>query len=312
MRCITLLLVFTLLFKHVHASSLIPGEEQILDQQEIVTAVTGLIDAIDQQYLFETKRQRITTQLTQALSNGEFDGHFSFGRFKRKMEAMLVAVSHDSNFELQWRSGLTGDSSGDLLPGSVSWQKLPGDIGYISIEGDLVAKGWQKDIDRAFAASVDSRALIIDVRKAGLSSLALSHHVLSQFMPAGQPLSVITFARQSTEQMVSNGSPQAFPPALPIFIITSPFVAGPWEFVAYTLKHAERATIVGTPTMGVGYLTTTIVLSEHVKLVMANAELRHPKTDESWQGWGVLPTIYAEADRAMDVALKLAQPTQSK
>ncbi|MDG6097003.1 hypothetical protein EXU34_06060 [Alteromonas sp. ZYF713] len=305
-----LLLVFIL-----NLGGLIPGlapalaaDEPLLSEQEVQGAVTQLIAVVEKDYIRDDARQDTIELLNHALQRGELNGSVAFGRLKIKLESMLYSVSQDSNFELHWQSGLSGTSmAADELPGALQTQMLDGDIGYLAVDGDLFDEQWRAEMDKAMAFLADSKAIVIDLRSAGMSSLPLSQHFLSHFMPVGQPLSMVTFAHQQRIPLLAQPVASPVGSDKPLFIVTSPFIAGSWEFVAFTLQQADRATIVGMPTIGLGYMTTVEKLSEHLSMVMAYAELQHPQTGDSWKNSGVTPDVHTDADQAMSVALKLAR-----
>ena len=307
-KCI-LLLVFIF-----HLGGLIPAlapafgaDEPLLSEQEVQGAVTQLIRVVEKDYIREDVRQDTVELLTNALQRGELNGSFSFGRLKIKLESMLYSVSQDSNFELHWQSGLNGTLMAiDELPGALQTQMLDGDIGYLAVDGDLFDTQWRAEMDKAMAFLSDSQAIVIDLRSAGMSSLPLSQHFLSHFMPVGPPLSMVTLAHQQSTPLLAQLVASPVSTDKPVFIVTSPFIAGSWEFVAFTLQQADRATIVGMPTLGLGYMTTVEQLSEHLSMVMAYAELQHPQTGDSWKNSGVIPDVQTDADQAMSLALKLA------
>jgi len=117
---------------------------------------------------------------------------------------------------------------------------------------------------------------------------------------------MVTLAHQQSTPLLAQLVASPVSTDKPVFIVTSPFIAGSWEFVAFTLQQADRATIVGMPTLGLGYMTTVEQLSEHLSMVMAYAELQHPQTGDSWKNSGVIPDVQTDADQAMSLALKLA------
>lgn len=283
------------------------ANEPLLAKQEVHDAVTQLISAVKQEYIRDDARHDTVELLNNALQRGDFNGPFSFGRLKIKLESMLYSISQDSNFELHWQSGLNGTAmAGEVLPGALQTQMLEGDIGYLAVDGDLLDEQWQAEIDKAMAFLAGSKAIVIDLRSAGMTSLPVSQQFLSHFMPVGKPLSMVTFAHNNRTPLLAEKVTNPVDRDKPLFIVTSPFIAGSWEFVAFTLQQADRATIVGMPTIGLGYMTTVKKLSEHLSMVMAYAELQHPQTGDSWKSSGVIPDVQTDADQAMFVALELA------
>lgn len=299
----TWLLLVNLLFTALP----VQASEESLEQQEIDKAVTSLIRAVDQHYLYDDKREKIVRHMTKALESGEFNGHFSFSRLKNKLESMLFSVSKDSSFRIISRAGLSDNSetSDIIFPGAIQTQLLENDIGYLAIDGDFISDNWQTEISNAMAFLSDSKALIIDLRTAGLTSLPFSQYFLSHFIPTDQSFATLTFGHGKASQIRSTSVANPLKSDIPLYIVTSPFVAGSWEFVSYTLKQNKKATIVGMPTMGLGFMTSTTPLSEHMSLVMAYAAFHHADINESWKDSGVEPDIYSESKNAIDVTLEI-------
>ncbi|MBD3584872.1 hypothetical protein HHX48_03865 [Salinimonas sp. HHU 13199] len=289
--------------------------EQVLTSQEIDTALERLVSTIDQHYIIDENRAALTRRIHRAINNGKFDNSFTFGRFKQNVEAMLTETSGDTNFELHWRAGMTGvaEKQAEPYPGRLQWQYLDGGIGYLAIEGDMFTHKWQAEWARSIRQLADSTALIIDLRHAGLTSLSLSQHFLDYFIPAGETITGVRFARNKHTRLVARVlADNPLDNQLPVYILTSPFTAGPWEFVAYTMKHQERATLLGMPTMGLGYLTKMVALSPHLNLKLAYAEFQHPITKDNWQDWGVLPHLKCDAKNALEAAQILIEQQINK
>ena len=97
---IALSFVLTLMF----ASGSVRAQDNWLEQHEIEVALKNLIIAVEADYLFDENRALIVERLTSAINQRDFDGHYPFERFKRKLESMLFAVSKDSRFEIQLRA----------------------------------------------------------------------------------------------------------------------------------------------------------------------------------------------------------------
>lgn len=304
----TLLLSFWLILINMLITPLlVQASEESLEQQEIDKAVASLIRAVDQHYLYDEKREKIVEYLATALENGEFDGHFSFSRLKNKLESMLFSVSKDSSFRIISRAGLSDDSetSDIILPGAIQTQLIENDIGYLAIDGDFISDSWQTEISNAMAFLSESKALIIDLRTAGLTSLPFSQYFLSHFIPTDQSFATLTFGHGKTSPIRSKSVANPLKSDIPLYIVTSPFVAGSWEFVSYTLKQNKKATIVGMPTMGLGFMTSTTPLSQHMSLIMAYAAFHHADINESWKDSGVEPDIHSESKNAIDVTLEI-------
>ena len=305
----TLLIYFAFLFTSIFASFCVTADDELLSQQEVVKALNNLVVSVDKDYLHEKHREKITEQITTSLNQGDFDGHYQFHRFKRKLESLLYASSHDANFEITWRSGSESltNAPDRVFPSTIETQLLESNIGYLGIDGDLFNEHAKSDVDNAVAYLSSATAIVIDLRSAGYVDLDVAKQFLSYFVPTGKPLATLTRAHNNTSQLVASDTGFKMGEKVPIFVVTSPFVAGSWEFVAYTLQQTSKATVVGTRTMGLSYLSTTTSLSEHINLVMTYGDLRHPFTQESWKDEGVIPDIPCEATDAVTAALELVE-----
>lgn len=282
------------------------AQDNWLEQQEIEAALKNLIIAVEADYLFDDTRPLIVERLTTALNQGDFDGHYQFERFKRKLESMLFAASKDSRFEIQWRaSSLQLDANaGKIFPGTLETQWFDDGVGYLSVGGDFTYSNSQEDINEAMAYLMGAKALVIDLTDAGYIDFDVANGFLQHFVPAGQSMVTLSLAHGKT--LIIASDPDVTFDDIPVYLVTSSFLAGTWEFVGYTLQHAGQATVVGEPTMGLSTMKTTTTLSEHINVVMAYAEPLHPVTNTNHKDRGVTPDIESNANEALHKALSLA------
>ncbi len=156
-----------------------------------------------------------------------------------------------------------------------------------------------------FLADVD--ALIIDLRLAEEASLSFVLQLLSHVVPADTPLMELKFNHRletlTSSQTLGFAHLQT---EVPLYILTSSFVAGIWEFFCYSLQQLERANIIGEVTMGLSQLSKEVKVSDTTRLRMSYAEFSHPRTGESWHQEGVLPDYYFSGEAALNKARQLA------
>ncbi|OFI35504.1 S41 family peptidase [Alteromonas lipolytica] len=307
MKIATMLAMLALVISLCGTSVSAQVVEPPLPQKEVTAAINQLITLIKQDYLHQEKAEKAAEALTVALNRGEFNGHFPYGRLKIKLESILSAATGDSSFELQWHSGLSGEAlvAEENFPGAIQTRILQNGVGFLAIDGDLIDQRWQTELDVAMAGLTDVTALVIDLRSAGLTSLSLAQHFLGYFVPRGQLLAEAIFAHQQRSDLLSPGTSVPLKPGTAVYIVLSPFVAGGWEFAAYTLKHGNRATIVGMPSIGLGYMMTSKPLSEHLSIGMAYATIINPATRDNWQGEGVIPDVRCQANEAVAATMDM-------
>lgn len=283
--------------------------EPMLSEQEVDRIIVNTVRALHDTYLFPEQVGEAVSQLRHERSMGMFQRGMKFGRFRQRYEALLITATQDSGFELLERIPATLESPGIERPvtSNLTMEMLPDNVGYLAVEGDFTGADAERELSDAIGYVNGSRALILDLRRAGDTSFAVARHLASQFVAAGTPLAEVDYNSPDAPRMVHA---QAVSPGYrdrPVYILTSALVAGPWEFLCYTLKHHDAAYIVGEDTMGVGYMKTAVDLSEHARLTLYYAQTRHPHTQGNWHRIGVIADYQTPAADSMTQALALIE-----
>jgi C-terminal processing protease CtpA/Prc len=113
-----------------------------------------------------------------------------------------------------------------------------------------------------------------------------------------------TEAQQRAPRTPSTG---ALYPQKPVYVLTSKTTFSAAEEVAYDLKAARRATLVGETTRGgANPANRPVPLSYGLKVFIPNGRVEHPLTGTNWEGVGVAPDVAAPADQALSAAYALA------
>lgn len=304
-----LILIFFTYFSQAHADV---EPELLLSKEEVAEAIKSTVTALEKHYLYPKKAQQASSALLTAQKSGEFDRSFKFGRLKQKVETILISASGDSSFELLKRrtfSSVNIDSD-KRQSNSIKVQTLENNIGYIELDGNFLFSDTDNGIPNALEYLAGSDAVIIDLRNAGDGSISLAQHVISYFVEPNTLLGNVYFNPSVDSERIYSvkleHAPINYRQNFPIFILNSSFVAGPWEFLGYTLKHLHKATIVGEDTIGVATMKKPLPVSEHLSINIAYAQITHPVTDESWQQRGVFADYQTTAQESFEFAYQLA------
>ena len=284
--------------------------EQPLEHKEVVEIVRNTAIALEQNYLVPDKADDVASALRAKLTIGKFDQVFDFERLQYVLRSIIIDITADNNFSLVKRSSLapTGNQMTPEHIGIIDAQVLDKNIGFVALKGDFVFDDARQAFTDAVAQVSGTNALIIDLRKAGLGTVELAQHVISFFVKPDTNLAQITFGREAPQRLVSatiSDTPSTTQD-VPVFILTSSFVSGPWEFVAFSLKHLNRATIVGEETMGLGKMTIFRPVSKHAGIVFSYAEIKLDANREGWHKWGVMTDYQTSADASLETAYQLA------
>jgi len=91
-------------------------------------------------------------------------------------------------------------------------------------------------------------------------------------------------------------------PDIPVYILTSKRTFSGGEDFAYTLKHHDRATIIGETTAGGGHTVDFMVIHEGFIIVLPTGYADHPVTGGNWEGSGIEPHIPVPEEEALKTA----------
>jgi C-terminal processing protease CtpA/Prc len=92
-----------------------------------------------------------------------------------------------------------------------------------------------------------------------------------------------------------------------LFYLTSADTGSAGEVLAFALKLTRRGTLVGEPTRGMDHFGHFLPLGEGLEIFMPMGRTFDPVTGKDWESVGVAPDVLTPVDKALDVALKLAE-----
>jgi len=285
-----------------------------LSKQELQVTIRNIADELQHHYAEPATGKTVSAQLLAKLALGEFDGYADISQLKHQLTHWLVQSTRDSSLSLVEHddAGLLTEPSNQLAAAASQHDAIKAgisahNIGYLQLRGQfnfpdnaaVLAQQLQ------FLAGVD--ALIIDLQQADSGKLVLVQQLLSYFVPPGTELARLHF-NQHTETLTAAAVPTAvrFKQELPLYIVTSAFVAGGWELFAATLQKQNQAVIVGETTMGIHQLETVVKVSDRLSLHYSYGVMTLPAAVASWAEQGVVPDYFFAAKDAVAKAHALA------
>ncbi len=154
-----------------------------------------------------------------------------------------------------------------------------------------------------FLADVDS--LIIDLRQ-NRGGIADTVALISSYLFGPEPVYLNDiYNRFSGETQESWTLPNVVGKRLTdvdVYILTSNVTFSAAEAFAYSLKHLERATIVGEPTGGGAHTGGPYRINAHFSVNVPSGRAVNPITGTNWEGVGVQPDVEVSADKALATA----------
>lgn len=281
-----------------------------LSPTEIHQAITNIANELEYTYIYPDKAKQLTEQLRSKLTLNKYHKDYDTLQFKRDIRALIVELTGDKNFEIVEHNSFQlskTDVSEANFEQPITVKVLNNNIGYIQIAGALTNLEDKELVKSAMAQLANTSALIIDLRSAEQTTLALTQLFISYFIPnnthiGNAHLNEETIALLTTETQEFDKFKQDFP----VYIVNSAFISGPWEFFSYTLKSFDKALLIGNDTMGHQYLTKQVKISDSLSLRVPYATITSPISNDTWQ-FGVSADVYQRSKNALEKAFQLAR-----
>lgn len=296
---------------HAQSAELTP----LLSTDEIRLAVRNIGLELNNNYLYPDKAKIAADNLHTKLTIGHFNRQYDFSLLNHEITTLLLQSTSDAGFELiqQQPANLSvfDHNNGDFPAkqhDEVTAGILDHNIGYLKITGNFRFPNSSEIIADQFRLLAGVDALIIDLRLADEAAITVAQQLASYFVQPGTNIANIK-SNQHVEALIAGTTTgfEKFKQDFPLYIVNSSFVAGSWEFFGYTLQHFNKAVIVGEPTMGLGYLTKVVRISDTLAIRMNHAMILHPVSNENWDNDGVVPDYFYQSDDAYHQAYRLAQ-----
>ncbi len=299
-----------------------PQKDMIVDDTARREVIENLLAALNQHYIDPDKAAAFDKHLRARLQHGDFDGVTSAERFADMLTDAVQDDTHDKHIEVHYFENVVPelppgqdqsaeDAAQELRDarffnfGFETVGRLRGDIGYIDLHQFGRPAQAAPRIAAAMTLLADTKALIIDLRK---------NH-------GGDPETVMLFAsylfdkrthlndiywrdeNRTEERWTTDEVPGTrYGQARRIYVLTSDETFSAGEDLAYALKYAGRATVVGETTGGGAHPGNPRRLSAHFMTFVPNGRTINPVTHGDWEGVGVTPDVVTKAKNAQDVA----------
>lgn len=312
MKTLFILLVLMTSLNAYSAQKQLSPREDVMTHEEIKQTVSNTINALEHTYLYPERATQLRALLSAKLNNNGFRPNQTVDDFRRVLRSIIIKATKDTSIDIvrEYPITLTSVTSSKKVNtyqhnDSIEAEILEHNIGYLKLAGNINFNGVYQAIEKAFESLSGADAMIIDLRLADETHMQIAQLIVSYFVPNNTIIGQVEYSG-STSPLLSLMQEQSAKQALPLYILNSSFVAGEWEFISYTLKHFNKAMIVGEETMGVGHFTKQINLNKHLTLKLPYAVIKHPVTQQVWDENGVVPDHFTKADKAFDKAYEIA------
>ena len=268
---------------------------------------------------------RAAESLRRRVSAGDYDTLPYAAEVAPVLTADLQAVLPDSHLQVRWsaearEASPTSDwDDPDFVAaywarealdnyGFEKVERLRGNVGLLVVRSIDEPEGTAAVIDAAFAFLSRCSALIIDLRRTTGGAPSGVAYLLGHLLAGGTPL-VEAVDRQGAvieRTATPTGKDPTFGSEVPVFALTSRRTVSGCEELAYDLRAAGRARLVGATTIGAANPVDAYVVDPHVGVRVPTAVVRHAVTGGNWEGMGIVPDVECAVEDALDVAHRLA------
>lgn len=326
-RFISSIIIILLLGVTVQAQS--PMNENHLKFAMADKTISKAIAIIQQEYLYQANTRHLLAALSAELTNRSSQNR-SEESFAKALGLLLRNHSGNGYFDVvqtplpfafttKWKSQRLHNASITQNAGAESTDiessgiensaMLTGNIGFIKITDLTFHRGFIEKLAITFKEFSQAQAIIIDVTEVEEGSFELANYLLSIFIKQGELLSTIHVNGAKNRNFIADKTQNdlVFQNNFPLYVLTSAFTRSMGEYLAYTLKHFDKAVIIGKPTMGIAHWVEHFALGNNMTLTVPTSTVTHPVTLSNWEGDGVQPDFNLERSKSFARAYQLAR-----
>lgn len=300
--------------------------DMTIDAAARAAVIGAMVSKLDKDYVFPEMAAKLHQQLQARLSGGEFDRVSSAEQFAQRLTETLHDISHDRHLEVRYMAQAQPEQAPGAPPdaqaqqhehleqvrfnyGLAAVRRLQGNLGYIDLHQIGRPDGAGIRIAAAMSQLRQTQALVLDLRHCEGGDPDTVMVLASYLFDHATHLNDIYWRDENRTEVrwtrpVADGL--AYGEQRAVYVLTSADTFSGCEDLAYALKNAHRATLVGETTGGGAHAGSPQRLSAHFMMFVPSGRPINPVTHTDWEGTGVLPDVATSASKALDAAQALA------
>lgn len=305
-QIITLVLVF------VSVTSLIAQNKEI-SKKEKAEIIKLISQNLLETYIDLDVAKEMTLELKSNEKSNKYKSITNPDEFSKIVTQDLQNVSHDLHLKLNYepkridqskrrmpeemkikRKKMMAMKMAEVNYGFTEVKILNGNIGYLNLRMFADVEQGKEAATAAMNFLYNTNAIIIDLRENG-GGVPSMMQLLSSYFTNSKPVLLSNFYERKTDAKTQlftieniDGKRMA---NKHLYILTSKNTFSAAEAFAYTLKHLDKAIVVGEITKGGANRTKRINLNDDYTISVPYIESIHPVTKSNWEGLGVHPNI---------------------
>jgi retinol-binding protein 3 len=313
----------------IYAPSITVAQEQTagtpLTREDKSQAIAAFIKDLKDNYVFPELADKTSEILKRHLDQGDYEALTTGRDFATTVSGQVHDICQDAHLRFLYSPEVLPVRKLDSRPspeedkayahfvhltnsGFEHVERLDGNIGYLEVRGfpDAASAKALSAAAMTFLANTD--ALILDLRRNGGGDPEAVKILLSYFFEKRTHLNDIYFrdGNRTQEFWTTARVPGKKYLNKDVYVLTSSRTGSGGEECAYDLQCLRRATLIGTKTWGGANPGGIYRLSDHFSAFIPSGRAINPYTKKNWEGTGVIPDVKVDADKALDVAKKMA------
>lgn len=320
------LLVFSLCLL-ASTSSMASQPNGSLSKAQVESLTESISQALKKDYIFPNVASKVAAVLKSNVESSVYDKYQDPLALSERLTKDIRSINNDNHLNVVYtpqsggmrmvmRGGPNAAASPKMLKrlarsnfGFDSIDILEGNIGYINLTSFVSPTYAGDTASAAMQYLYNTDAIIFDLRENRGGSGEM-YQLLASYLFNEGPLLLNEIYWPGENRRYQTWTLPHLPgkrmPNKDIYILTSSHTASAAEVFSYTLKHHNRATVIGEVTIGVANPISPTKINNEFTVWMSKAESKHPITQTNWEGKGVIPHVQTTKSNALNTAHKLA------
>lgn len=314
---------------------LIPTSAYCQDGDSTNDLIKKMAVLIDDHYVIQENSSKIIDELFKLSNSGKYD-NLEGQTLARTLTLDIKRISQDQHFRVHFsaeRVNAYKEKSTEGLESRLAddWKAidsvnnygfsetglLDGNIGYIKIDEFTNPEYSEETFVNCLNELKSIDGLIFDLNDCIGGSGSMVWLIISYFFEKKPATHLVTYNCPSENVDLNIMTKKKIQgtrfPNIPIYILVSSSTYSSGESFCYTLKHLDRATIVGDTTKGGAHSWKEFPLNDTMSIQIPNCQFINPITETDWEGKGVIPDIIATREESKIVAhIELIKLLQSR
>jgi tetratricopeptide (TPR) repeat protein len=287
--------------------------KRVLNPKEKNAVVAAIKTHLEESYIDLDLSKKMISELDKNLKSNKYNKITSPDEFSKTITEDLQSISKDLHLKVRFETERIAQEKrvvseemqlemekkmamqmAEINYGFAEAKILDGNIGYLNLNQFADIKYAEETATATMNFLSNTNAIIIDLRTNGGGVPSMMQLLASYFFDE-TPVLLSDFYERKTNTKTQLYSFESVNGKRcinkPLYILTSKQTFSAAEAFAYTLKHLDKAIVVGEITKGGANRTKRVNLNDEFTLSLPYILSIHPVTKTNWEGKGVQPNI---------------------